>query len=413
VPRSLRAVHRDHQARSRPSGFGFAFADRISYLDAGTWDTLTRDSTIYLSRGVLGAIEAHGPENVSPPYAMIFRADEPVAAMATQLVTITPARLGHTGKLDAHRATRLLKRALTPMARRTESRLRGRMLVGGNLLSWGFHGVAFAPAVDPASVWAGVAEALYRIRRAERLAGQTNIVMVKDATDAHPHIDELRRYSYRPVETEPNMVLEIPPAWRSYDDYLNALDAKRRSSVRSIGKKLAAAGCTVERLSSLDADANRLHELYLSVHERASIRLVTLPPAFLPALARAAGDAFRCTVIRRAGAIVGFVTSVRDGDTAVAYYVGFDRAEAESGLPLYLRLLHAPIADAIDWRCARLSLGRTALEPKAGLGARPEPMAIWLRHRVPAINWMLRGVLGAVPHAEAPERNPFKSTTSS
>jgi hypothetical protein len=80
---------------------------------------------------------------------------------------------------------------------------------------------------------------------------------------------------------------------------------------------------------------------------------------------------------------------------------------------LYLRLLHAPIADAIDWRCARLSLGRTALEPKAGLGARPEPMAIWLRHRVPAINWMLRGVLGAVPHAEAPERNPFKSTTSS
>ena len=107
------------------------------------------------------------------------------------------------------------------------------------------------------------------------------------------------------------------------------------------------------------------------------------------------------------------MTSVRDGDTAVAYYVGFDRAEAESGLPLYLRLLHAPIADAIDWRCARLSLGRTALEPKAGLGARPEPMAIWLRHRVPAINWMLRGVLGAVPHAEAPERNPFKSTTSS
>jgi len=24
------------------------------------------------------------------------------------------------------------------------------------------------------------------------------------------------------------------------------------------------------------------------------------------------------------------------------------------------------------------------------------------------VNWMLRGLLGAVPHAEAPERNPFK-----
>jgi hypothetical protein len=32
-----------------------------------------------------------------------------------------------------------------------------------------------------------------------------------------------------------------------------------------------------------------------------------------------------------------------------------------------------------------------------------------VRHRVPAMNWMLRGLLGAVPHAEAPERNPFKA----
>jgi len=74
-----------------------------------------------------------------------------------------------------------------------------------------------------------------------------------------------------------------------------------------------------------------------------------------------------------------------------------------------LRLLHATIDDAIAWRCARLSLGRTALEPKAGLGAMPEPMTVWLRHRVPAVNWLLRGLLGAVPHAEAPERNPFKT----
>jgi hypothetical protein len=29
---------------------------------------------------------------------------------------------------------------------------------------------------------------------------------------------------------------------------------------------------------------------------------------------------------------------------------------------------------------------------------------------VPALNWVFRGLLGGVPHAEAPERNPFKST---
>lgn len=75
----------------------------------------------------------------------------------------------------------------------------------------------------------------------------------------------------------------------------------------------------------------------------------------------------------------------------------------------YLRLLHSTIDHAIEWRCQRLSLGRTALEPKAALGAQPESMTVWLRHRVPAVNWMLRGLLGAVPHDEVPQRNPFKA----
>jgi hypothetical protein len=36
-------------------------------------------------------------------------------------------------------------------------------------------------------------------------------------------------------------------------------------------------------------------------------------------------------------------------------------------------------------------------------------MNVWLRHRVPALNWMIRSLLDAVPHAEVPERNPFKA----
>jgi len=219
----------------------------------------------------------------------------------------------------------------------------------------------------------------------------------------------LRRFSYRPVKTEPNMVLAIDPAWSGYDDYLLALDSKYRRKARDPLKKLSAAGCTIEPLTDLAPHARRLHELYLAVHGNASIRLVTLRENFLPALAAAIGENFRCTVVRRGDELLGFVTTVRDGDTAIGYYIGFDREAAASGLPIYLTLLHATVADAIAWRCRRLSLGRTALEPKAGLGARPEPMSVWVRHRVPALNWVLRGLLGAVPHVEAPERNPFKS----
>ncbi|MEO6184599.1 MAG: GNAT family N-acetyltransferase, partial [Verrucomicrobiota bacterium] len=218
----------------------------------------------------------------------------------------------------------------------------------------------------------------------------------------------LRRFSYRPLETEPIMVLTVHPAWRTYDDYLAALDAKYRRNAKDQLRKLAAANCTVESLTDLASHSSRLHELYLAVHNNASVRLVTLVKSYLPQMAVALGNDFRCTVVRRGDKILGFVTTLRDGATAIAYYVGFDRAAAAEGLPIYLRLLHATIADAISWGCKRLSLGRTALEPKAALGAKPEVMSVWLRHRIPAMNWTLRGVLGAVTHDEAPERNPFK-----
>jgi hypothetical protein len=337
-----------------------------------------------------------------------------VAVVGAQVVSVTGERLRSKEKPKKGTASRgLLRRVLSPAVNVATANLREKILVAGNLLSWGFHGVAFSPSEDPAELWPGVAEALYRIRRAEKLMGQANLVMVKDLTPNETGVHSLHRFSYRAMETEPNMVLRIDPSWRSYEDYLTALDAKYRRNAKDQLKKLAAGGCTVELLSEIGSQADRLHQLYLAVHNNASVRLVTVPQGYLPALANVAKENFRCTVIRRNETLLGFVTSIRDRDTAIAYYIGFDRTAAAEGLPIYLRLLHATVGDAIGWGCQKLSLGRTALDPKASLGAKPECMSVWIRHRVPAMNWVLRGLLGGIPHAEAPERNPFKSTSAS
>jgi hypothetical protein len=380
----------------------------VDFLQPQHWDLVAEQGGFFLRRDVLRAIENHGAENVTHRYALIYRGAQPMAVLAAQMVSITGKHLRPETKSEKGN---LLKQALRPAAKIATSNVRERLLVAGNLFSWGFDGIAFAPGQEPAEIWPGVAEALYRIRRAERLLGQTNLVMVKDVTARQTGLEALRRFSYRPFETEPNMVLEIPAAWRSYDDYLAALDAKYRRNARDQMKKLAEAGCALETLteSELATHGKRLHDLYLAVHSHAPIRLVTLREGYFAALAAAAPNDFRCTVARRGGEILGFITTIRDGNTAIGYYIGFDREAAASGLPLYLRLLHTTVADAIAWRCQRLSLGRTALEPKAALGAKPEPMSVWLRHRVPTLNLMMRGLLGTVPHVEAPERSPFKA----
>jgi predicted N-acyltransferase len=203
------------------------------------------------------------------------------------------------------------------------------------------------------------------------------------------------------------MVLELPTRWRSYEDYLASLTSKYRKAARQIEKEVAAAGCTVEELPDAGRRAAELHGLYMQTHRNARLRLVTLPEGFIPTLAARLGEELRCTVVRRGEELLGFVTTVRDGETAVGYYIGFDR-QANAEFPVYFRLLQSVVADAIRLGCRRLSLGRTALEPKARLGARPAPMRVWIRHRIPALNVVVRALLHTVSHDDAPDRNPFK-----
>jgi hypothetical protein len=389
-----RQVREHHRERHAPSGFAFALADSIDYLDLEHWEKVTSHDSLFLSPRYLRVLEEAGPENLRQCYALIFKEKEPVAAIAAQCVTVSVARLrkkaSSNGRLDG---------------------LEEKMLVCGNLLSWGMHGIAFAPNVDHTPLWPAVAEAIYRLRRVDKLFGDTALVMVKDIPDAYASAaTALSRFSYRELETEPNMVLEISPQWKGYDDYLASLTSKYRKQSKQIEKEVTAAGCTVEEIKSneIGRDAGKLHALYLQTHKNARLRLVTLPVTFLPTLAASLGDDMRFTVLKRDGELLGFVTTVKDGETAVGYYIGFDR-KANADIPIYFRLLQSVVGHAISLGCKRLSLGRTALEPKARLGARPDPMRIWIRHRIPMLNLIVRGLLHTIDdHEEPPERNPFK-----
>jgi len=389
--RDLREHHRE---RHTPSGFDFALADSIDYLDQKHWSAVTAHDSLFLSPRYLQVLETAGPENIRQRHALIFQDKAPVAAIAAQSVTVSLARLRRkpsgNGRLD---------------------QLEEKMLVCGNLLSWGMHGISFAPNVDHEPLWPAVAEAIYRLRRVDKLFGDTAFVMVKDIPDAYASAaTALSRFSYRELETEPNMVLDISPQWKSYDDYLASLTSKYRKQSKQIDKEVAAAGGIVEEIKSdqIARDAEQLHALYLQTHKNARLRLVTLPVTFLPTLADRLGGDMRFTILKRGDELLGFVTTVKDGDTAVGYYIGFDRT-ANTEIPIYFRLLQSVVGHAIDLGCKRLSLGRTALEPKARLGARPDPMRIWIRHRIPMLNLIVRGLLHTIDdHEEPPERNPFK-----
>ncbi|MBL0211846.1 MAG: GNAT family N-acetyltransferase [Holophagaceae bacterium] len=389
----------NHQERHRPSGFQFALFDSVAMLRPDHWDRLTADESVYFSRKYLEVLEANAPANLRMHYALIYKDGKPLAAVVAQAVEV---RGDAVPRPDIQKA-----------ARASLARVKERILVCGNLLSWGFHGVASAKEADPSEVWPAVAEALYRIRRADKLFGDTGLVMIKDldgevAASAGP----LSRFNYRPLETEPNMVFHVDPKWGSFEDYLKDLRSGYRNAAKKVMKDFSEAGCTLEVLDAEGVKAHRdlIHGLYHQVHDQQKLRLISLNPDFIPALAETFGAGFRTRIARGLGGEpVGFITTLKDQDGAVGYYIGFDKEAAAQGTPIYLRLLQCTIEDAIGMKARWLSLGRTALQPKAQLGAQPVPLRCYVRHRIPAMNAVVRGFLNFMPEPDtAPERNPFK-----
>jgi predicted N-acyltransferase len=211
------------------------------------------------------------------------------------------------------------------------------------------------------------------------------------------------------------MVLTLDPSWRSYSDYLGGLASKFRSDVKSrVIKRFDEAGCSLESLDAkqVAVESDALHALYLQVQGGATLRPFTLRPSYWSELLHAAGDDGSLLVARRKGKAIAFIVTVRDGETAIAYHIGFDREVAGSGVPIYLRMLHASVEQSIRFGCRRVSFGRTALEPKARLGCKPEPMFVWARHRHPLLNRMLKPLLGFIQHDEAPGVDPFKKAAA-
>jgi len=384
-----------HQERHTALSYKLLFSDSINFIKKEDWNGIACESSIFLSRDYLQAIESASPDNTSQRYAIAYDNNKPVVIVSCQVANIAGDTL-----VEAKKRKGLKDKFVKGYQER--------VLVCGNLVSSGLHGVGFAKDLDPQTAWRIVAEILYKIRRSERLVGKIDFVLIKDIKQ--PNLLDssvLERFSYRKIQTDPDMVLDLGEGINEFSDYLALLTSKYRSRINKIIKKLDSGNFICEKLT-LDANLDeQIHALYLQVENKSATRLATLPKGYFLALQESLIENFSCYGIKHEDKLVGFVTTIKDKTDAVAYYVGIDYTYNDKN-PIYFRLLQLVIQSAIDMNCQKVIFGRTALEPKASLGAKPIDTFVWARHRVPIVNFVIRKLFRNIPYGIAPERKVIK-----
>ncbi len=384
---------RRHKERHCELGYQYIFSDSIHFVNGQDWDSIAKNNTIFLSRDYLQTIEKYSPENTSQRYAIAYSEGEPVLVIACQLAEISGEQLIKT---DSSAGGGL------------KSNYRERVLVCGNLVSSGLHGVGFSDTLDEEVGWRIVAEVLYKIRRSEKLSGEVDFALIKDVKGDQVEVSKvIERFSYRKIQTDPDMVLDLGEGISSFDDYLKLLNSKYRSRINKTIKRIDQSDFRCEKLVLNETVDKKIHELYLQVEKRSKTSLATLPQGYFLGLSQSLSDNFACYGIVKGDEIAGFITVIKDRDDAVAYYVGFDY-DVNDKHPLYFRLLQLVIESAVSMQCKKVLFGRSALEPKANLGAKPIDSFVWARHRVPVVNFFVRKLFRNVPFDEAPERGALK-----
>jgi hypothetical protein len=388
--------------KDMPRPISFRVEKSIQDCGLELWARVTEQSPLFMRAPFLQAFEEALPDTLQTRYGVLSENETPVAVMAGQILTL------HADRIPPAASSTSAENARPKLLQAVMSKLRARVFMWGNFMGWGYSGIAFAPGVDKAVLWPKLVEAIDRAHKQDEGIRSAGIQLVLDISDDDAAgARHLEQHGFRPMPAEPDMILTIDPAWKKFDDYRAALKSKYRKASVEMDKELAAAGCVIEKLSDIENHADELINLHLQVHEQSANRFVTLKRNFFPALARRFGDRFICTVVRKESRILGFIATLIDGDTALAYVVGHD-VQANRELPIYLRLLQTAIEDGIYHGCKRVTYGRTALEPKARLGAVAVPLTVYGRHKNPIIGPLLTLFLQQLAPKEGPPlRSPF------
>ncbi len=398
----------DAQVKSLSKDYYFEIYNDVLELPS-SWTDLVQARNSFLDIPFLTALQKSPPTGVENRYVILKLKSKAVGVVLLQLIDY---RLKDSLKNLAEGEIRAWRDQLKL---RVSSVLNFRLLVIGNLLLSGEHAFLFDERMLSREQGIDlILNSLPQIRRQiEQEDGRkVSGVMIKDLES--PLSANQRKGLMHQVTFQPNMSMKLEREWENRDDYLADLQSKYRVRARRAFKKAKEIQIREWSLEEIEVNRSKLHKLYRAIADKATFNMLNLEADYLPSLKRELGEGFRLFGYEnKQGELLGFCTLIENGDAYDAHFLGLEET-SNRRYQLYLNMLFDMLAKAIEKPAIdSIVFGRTALEIKSSIGARPKDMYCYIKHFNSVFNlvigWLIRRY---DPVEEWQARHPFKAAAA-
>ncbi|MGJ8591470.1 MAG: GNAT family N-acetyltransferase [Aquaticitalea sp.] len=345
------------------------------------------------------------PNNISWYYLGIFNEDKLVGVAVLQRIELYLEDIFRNHKDSCYKQK--FKHYVSKF-------LKGNMLVVGNLMHTGQHGMYFdfknISQKQYLEIIYQAMEELKTIIKSEHNK-RIRIVMMKDYfTDDTIHVerDFFESLKLHKITVQPNMMLDIQSEWNNFEAYLSALNKKYRQRYKVARKKASHITKKEMTLDDIKQQTNRLFDLYKGVSNNAKINTFILPKGHFLALKIHLNDNFKVFGYYLEGELIGFYSLIINSKVLETYFLGYHEAYQHSN-QLYLNMLYDMLEFGITNQFKSIVFARTAMEIKSSIGALPHKMNVYLKHTNPLMNGSLKLIFNLMnPTQDWEERHPFK-----
>jgi len=378
------------------------YFEQIKSIPKTIWEELNC-TNLYFSPSYLDAIEKN---NSHLSFFYIVLKDTQQKAIAFASIQIISFQLN---SIENDLST-ILKR-VTSLARKfkiipNEKPLQ--ILTCGNSFVSGEHGVFIKKNEDKRKVLKKLSKAILKYTENQYEKKPIDIFIMKDFVASSLSVsNELISLGYYSFNVEPNMKLKIDENWQNFDQYLAAL----RTKFRVKAKKAMELSSTllVENVDSknIDNQLQKMTELYQRVASKADFNLGEFKLATYRDLKENLGNNYILKTYWLQDKMVGFLSGMIHGHELDAHFVGIDYTLNKSNA-IYQRMLYDYIDIAIKQKLSTINFGRTASEIKSSVGAIPEHLTVYIRHKKTITNKFLKLFLLKIQPTEFHQKFPFK-----